>query len=52
MSLYLEQIRQLVALQRVDDAIHSVETELEQAPKDLEELKARFAATDAQRERA
>ncbi len=51
MSLYLEQIRQLVALQRVDDAIHSVETELEQAPKDLEELKARFAATDAQRER-
>lgn len=50
-SLYLEQIRQLVALQRVDDAIHSVEIELEQAPKDLEDLKARFATTDAQRER-
>ena len=39
MSLYLEQIRQLVALQRVDDAIHSVEMELEQAPKELEDLK-------------
>ena len=51
MSLYLEQIRQLVALQRVDDAIHSVEIELEQAPKELEDLKARFATTDAQRER-
>ena len=38
MSLYLEQIRQLVALQRVDDAIHSVELELEQAPKDLADL--------------
>ena len=35
MSLYLEQIRQLVALQRVDDAIHSVEMELEQAPNVL-----------------
>lgn len=51
MSLYLEQIRQLVALQRVDDAIHAVETELEQAPKELEELRERFAATTAQRER-
>ena len=44
MSLYLEQIRQLVALQRVDDASHSVEMELEQAPKELEDLKNRFAA--------
>ena len=51
MSLYLEQIRQLVALQRVDDAIHSVELELEQAPKELEDLKERFAAANAQRER-
>gem|GEM_PF-6082418 len=40
MSLYLEQIRQLVALQRVDDAIHSVEMELEQAPKELEDRSA------------
>lgn len=51
MSLYLEQIRQLVSLQRVDDAIHDVEMELEQAPKELEALKSRFAAVDAQRER-
>ena len=51
MSLYLEQIRQLVSLQRVDYAIHDVETELEQAPKELETLKARFATVDAQRER-
>ena len=51
MSLYLEQIRQLVALQRVDDAIHSVEMELDQAPKELEDLKNRFAATNTQRER-
>ncbi len=51
MSLYLEQIRQLVSLQRVDDAIHDVEMELEQAPKELEALKTRFAAVDAQRER-
>ncbi len=51
MSLYLEQIRQLVSLQRVDDAIHDVEMELEQAPKELEVLKSKFATVDAQRER-
>lgn len=49
MSLYLEQIRQLVDLQRVDDAIHKVQQELEQAPKELEDLKSRFATLDAQR---
>lgn len=49
MSLYLEQIRQLVDLQRVDDAIHEVQQELEQAPKELEDLKNRFATLDAQR---
>ncbi len=50
MSLYLEQIRQLVSLQRVDDAIYDVETELKQAPQDMEALKARFASINAQRE--
>ncbi|MFR4119695.1 MAG: hypothetical protein ACLT2T_13305 [Bilophila wadsworthia] len=40
-----------MALQRVDDAIHSVEMELEQAPKELEDLKNCFAATNTQRER-
>ena len=51
MSLYLEQIRQLVSLQRVDDALHDVEKELEQAPKELADLKVRFNAVNAQRER-
>ena len=52
MSLYLEQIRQLVALQRVDDAIHSVEMELEDRPrKNWKISENRFAATNTQRER-
>ena len=42
MSLYLEQIRQLVALQHVDDGIHAVQAELEAAPKEVEELEKRF----------
>ena len=50
MSLYLEQIRQLVSLQRVDDAIHGVRTELEQAPQELEDLKSRFAVVNERRE--
>jgi predicted nucleic acid-binding Zn-ribbon protein len=48
-SLYLEQIRQLVALQHVDDGIHAVHAELEAAPKEVEELEKRFNAQDAQR---
>jgi predicted nucleic acid-binding Zn-ribbon protein len=50
-SLYLEQIRQLVALQRVDDAIHAVRTKLEMAPQEVDELKRRFSAHDEQRNR-
>ena len=49
MSLYLEQIRQLVALQHVDDGIHAVQAELEAAPKEVEALEKRFASQDAQR---
>ena len=49
MSLYLEQIRQLVALQHVDDGIHAVHAELEAAPKEVEALEKRFASQDAQR---
>ena len=49
MSLYLEQIRQLVALQHVDDGIHAVHAELEAAPKEVEALEKRFAAQDSQR---
>jgi len=48
-SLYLEQIRQLVALQHVDDGIHAVHVELEAAPKEVEDLEKRFAAQDTQR---
>ena len=51
MSLYLEQIRQLVSLQRVDDAIHEVQNELVQAPKELEDLQSRFAVVNGRRER-
>lgn len=49
MSLYLKQIEQLVELQKVDDAIFAVKTELKQAPKELDELEQRFAASEEQR---
>lgn len=49
MSLYIEQIRQLVALQHVDDGIHLVHAELEAAPKEVEALQKRFASQDTQR---
>lgn len=49
MSLYLEQIRQLVSLQTVDDAIHAIDRELEGAPKEIEQLVARFAEVDERR---
>ena len=42
MSLYLEQIRQLVELQHVDDQIHAVKKELSAAPSEVEALTARF----------
>ena len=51
MSLYLEQIRQLVALQHVDDAIHAVNNELKKAPQEVEELSRRFAEQETQRNR-
>lgn len=51
MSLYLEQIRQLVALQKVDDAIHAVRNALDSAPRERDTLQQKFAAIDAQRAR-
>ena len=51
MSLYLKQIEQLVALQKVDDEIFSIRTEMESAPKEVEALRAVFADLEAQRER-
>ena len=49
MSLYLKQIEQLVSLQKVDDAIHAIHTELEQAPRELEALRQKFEAVAARR---
>ncbi len=49
MSLYIDQIRQLVALQHVDDGIHAVQREMDAAPKDVENLQKRFNAQDTQR---
>ncbi len=43
MSLYLDQIAQLVALQRVDDDIFSIEQEMEKAPREVETLRNEFA---------
>ena len=51
MSLYLTQIEQLVALQLVDDEILGINTELEEAPKEVEALQERFDAMEAQRNR-
>ena len=49
MSLYIQQIAQLVVLQKVDDAIHAMKTELEQAPLEVSTLEQRFAALEEQR---
>ena len=55
-AVYLDQIRQLVELQKVDDAIFAVRQELESAPRQLDELQRycaiaagieRFAASSA-----
>jgi len=51
LSLYLKQIEQLVALQRVDDEIHAIKVELEEAPKEVEALQLRFNQLDEQRNR-
>lgn len=46
---YLNQICQLVELQKVDDQIHEVSQSLENAPRDLEELRRRFESMDGAR---
>ena len=51
MNLYLEQIRQLVALQHVDDAIHTVKIDLKNAPQEVEELARSFTTHSEQRNR-
>lgn len=51
MSLYLKQIEQLVALQKVDDEIYVITSELKNAPKEVETLQQRFGIIDEQRNR-
>lgn len=49
MSLYLNQIAQLVALQRVDNEIYAIDQEMEKAPREVESLRAEFAALQAEK---
>ncbi len=49
MSLYLNQIEQLIALQKIDNVIYDVDKLLKKAPLDLEELKTKFDQLDAQK---
>lgn len=49
MSLYLNQIAQLVALQRVDDEIFIIHQQMEKAPREVEALRNDFAALQAEK---
>lgn len=49
MSLYLKQIEQLVALQKVDNEIMAIRKDLEHAPKEVEALMGRFNTLEGQR---
>ncbi len=49
MNIYLQQIEQLLKLQRVDDEIHSVKQELQKAPLELNNLRDRFESTEGKR---
>ncbi|MDR2573816.1 MAG: C4-type zinc ribbon domain-containing protein [Desulfovibrio sp.] len=49
-SIYFEQIKQLVELQKVDDAIFAVRQDVEKTPRDIEALEQRFEKSAAQRQ--
>lgn len=51
LSLYLKQIEQLVALQRVDDEILVIARELQEAPSEVKGLQDRFNILEEQRNR-
>ncbi len=51
LSLYLKQIEQLVALQKVDDEIFVIARELQEAPTEVKGLQDRFDALEEQRGR-
>lgn len=48
-NTYLDQIRQLVELQKVDDEIFEVNQRKENAPRELKELEGRFHSIEAKR---
>jgi len=48
-SLYIQQIAQLVDLQKVDDAIHAMQSELDHAPREVSTLEQRFTELEEQR---
>lgn len=50
MSVYLDQIRQLVALQHVDDHIHDVKKSMRLAPAEVEELTVQYKQKETQRD--
>lgn len=47
----MKQIEQLVELQKVDDKIHVIRKELSDSPKEIEDLRNRFAALEEERAR-
>ncbi|MDR3357919.1 MAG: C4-type zinc ribbon domain-containing protein [Desulfovibrio sp.] len=49
-SIYFEQIKQLVELQKVDDAIFAVRQDVEKTPREIMDLEQRFAKCEAQRQ--
>lgn len=50
MSLYLEQIEQLIALQKIDDEIFTLDQELAAAPAEQEALQNKFGQVSKKRE--
>lgn len=50
-SLYLKQIEQLVALQKVDDEIHTIKSGLKNAPQEVDSLQQRYNIIEEQRNR-
>ncbi|MDR2743608.1 MAG: C4-type zinc ribbon domain-containing protein [Desulfovibrio sp.] len=49
-AIYFEQIKQLVELQKVDDAIFAVRQDVEKTPREILELEQRFAKSEIQRQ--
>ncbi|MDR2055583.1 MAG: C4-type zinc ribbon domain-containing protein [Desulfovibrio sp.] len=49
-AIYFEQIKQLVELQKVDDAIFDVRQDVEKTPREIMELEQRFERSEIQRQ--